>query len=441
MIGARRSLGALDDLQAGVVRAAGHPHATALFVRLADAASGRSLVRSLLPEVTAERAGPRPAVVRTVALSADGLRRLGVDEATIVRFGAAFAAGQRRRAAQLGDAGAGSGTPTHWLDAYTAGDIHVLLWLHAAERTHLEDARGRWLELVARAGATAVHEVAGSIADGAREQFGFADGYGQPLLAGDGRIAGETGLLTARRDRPLAAGEFVLGYADELGVVSPAGRTVLGRNASLLVIRQLHQDVARFRAMVAAAGATVGLPAATMAAKLVGRWTDGTSLIVSPEGPPPPQESAPGAAFDYADDPLGARCPLGAHVRRANPRDTLARSTTRHRIIRRGMPYGPPLPDGAADDGAERGLLFACFQADIERQFEFVQRRWLDDGDLVGRADERDPLAASPGGDGTFLIGGYPPVLVSGLSACVTARGGEYFVLPGLTGLTWLAGR
>ena len=83
-------------------------------------------------------------------------------------------------------------------------------------------------------------------------------------------------------------------------------------------------------------------------------------------------------------------------MRRTNPRDALGwegRLTARHRILRRGMPYGPPLPDGADDDGEERGLLFVCLQASIARQFEIVQTQWCNDGNAfgLGRSPTRSP--------------------------------------------------
>jgi hypothetical protein len=112
---------------------------------------------------------------------------------------------------------------------------------------------------------------------------------------------------------------------------------------------------------------------ALLAAKVVGRWPDGTPLISSPDRPPvgasaagPNGSAAAKAAantFRYRDtDAGGMKCPLGAHIRRANPRDALGfegRLSFRHRMIRRGMPYGEPLPpDLVEDDRAPRGLIF-----------------------------------------------------------------------------------
>ena len=122
-----------------------------------------------------------------------------------------------------------------------------------------------------------------------------------------------------------------------------------------------------------------------LAAKIVGRWRDGTPLDLSPDAPT--RRSSPTSTATtpsrYADDADGLRCPIGAHIRRANPRDGLpfeGQLVNRHRLIRRGIPYGDPLPPGADDDGADRGVIFMCLQASIARQFEFVQSQWLNDG-------------------------------------------------------------
>jgi hypothetical protein len=184
-----------------------------------------------------------------------------------------------------------------------------------------------------------------------------------------------------------------------------------------------------------------------LAAKLVGRWQDGTPLVSSPHGPDPAIAGDPGRVndFRYSDDPEGLACPVGAHVRRANPRDHDGffggKLSDRHRIIRRGRAYGPPLPEDALeDDGVDRGLVFKCYQADIERQFEVIQSRWIDDGDPFGVGDDRDPIiGCHQNGGGRMVIQGTPPVVLGRLPTFTTVRGGEYLVRPGLRALRWLA--
>ena len=151
--------------------------------------------------------------------------------------------------------------------------------------------------------------------------------------------------------------------------------------------------------------------------------------------------------FSFAEDPEGARCPVGAHVRRANPRDALGdgRLARRHRIVRRGMPYGPEATDDERKDDAgspERGLLFVCFQASIARQFELIQGDWLADGDVFGLGDQADAVL-SPGVPGGRMLvagpAGSQARLLTRHDRTVTLRGGGYFVVPSLSGLLALS--
>ena len=180
-----------------------------------------------------------------------------------------------------------------------------------------------------------------------------------------------------------------------------------------------------------------------LAAKVVGRWRDGTPVELAPDAPralPPEQLND----FRYEDDASGERCPLGAHIRRANPRDALGWHgvrTRRHRMIRRGMPYGTPLPDGVLeDDGEDRGLVFVCFGASLRRQFEIVQQAWCGDGNLFGVGDDRDwLLLADDRPPAKMTIQGDVPRFLAGQPRFVTVRGGEYLFVPSLGGLRSLA--
>ena len=118
-----------------------------------------------------------------------------------------------------------------------------------------------------------------------------------------------------------------------------------------------------------------------VAAKIMGRWPSGCPFDLSPEKDDPAIAADPNRRndFTYARDDQGLRDPLGSHLRRSNPRATLLKRATavrRHRLIRRGVGYGPHLEDGALeDDGIDRGPINLFIQADIDRQFEFVQPR------------------------------------------------------------------
>ena len=130
-------------------------------------------------------------------------------------------------------------------------------------------------------------------------------------------------------------------------------------------------------------------------------------------------------------------------MRRTNPRDALGwegRLTARHRILRRGMPYGPALPEGAPDDGAARGLLFVCLQASISRQFEIVQTQWCNDGNAFGLGREADPISGPSGREVRHIIEGEPPRVAAPLRSYVDCRGGEYLVVPSISALRSLPG-
>jgi Dyp-type peroxidase family len=279
-----------------------------------------------------------------------------------------------------------------------------------------------------------------------REHFGFPDGISQPILSGsvDAERCPESQHLTA-------VGEIVCGYPDGAGILNPApGLGGLdgnfGRNGSYLVFCQFHQDVAAFRRqMMKAAGGDEAL-ADAIAAKIIGRRKDTGAPLV-------PYTTRSDNEFSFAEDPYGFGCPIGAHIRRTNPRDsflnnnetpTAAITRNRHRILRRGRAYGERLPEHVMqDDGRGRGLFFMCLNADIERQFEFVMQNWVNNPAFFGLRDECDPLigrgerhAKCP-----FTIPMLPaPARVVAEERFVRIVGGQYFFMPGLTALEHLAG-
>jgi Dyp-type peroxidase family len=207
----------------------------------------------------------------------------------------------------------------------------------------------------------------------------------------------------------------------------------------------MEQDVAEFRRLLAATAQMLGVDPELVAAKLMGRWRDGTPIALRPSGPDSAvaDNKRVNNRFTFADDADGVRCPIGAHIRRVNPRGSLGFGgllERRHRIIRRGMPYGDPLPEGAENDHGDRGLLFACYQADIERQFEFIQSQWANDGNVFGLGVDRDPLIGDPSsGSGRMRIEGRPPRFIDAFQRTVRVRGGAYLLVPGISALIHLS--
>ena len=274
----------------------------------------------------------------------------------------------------------------------------------------------------------------------AREPFGFRDGVAQPALRAKGAEPPRRGDGTPARFglwRSIRLGEFVFGYDDADGVRPQAPKGRLGRNGTYVVYRKLRQDMEGFDALVARGSEVIA--ADVFKAKLVGRWTDGAPLARWPQGPPPDDATGNLNDFRFVRDPLGVQCPVGAHIRRANPRDGTGAGqhmARRHRIIRRGMPYQ------VAETG-ERGLVFVCYNVDIERQFELIQRMWLNDGDTLGLGHDPDPIAGSwdpaDAGPRRFVIPGERPLAVNLMRPLVTVRGGTYLLLPSMDALRGLS--
>jgi Dyp-type peroxidase family len=440
----------LSDIQGNVLRGYTYPCAAYVFLHIDDPAQARALMARMLPQVaTAEpwTDGP-PATALHVAFTYAGLEALDLPRELLDSFPEEFREGMAARADRLGDRGPSA--PEHWEAGLGTGEAHVLVTVYALDQEHL-DRRRMELKQVGAAGAvTVVHEQRAEALPGGRDHFGFFDGIAQPAIQGSGVDArpGDGQPDGAGGWRGVCPGEFLLGHVDEDGSLPEAPAEPLHCNGTFMVYRKLRMDVPAFRRFVDEQGKDFPGGPERLGAKIVGRWPDGTPLSRSPDEPDPEIAGDPRRIndFGFADDREGLRCPLGAHIRRANPRDDAnffgGRLTNRHRLVRRGRAYGPPMPEGTEDDGAERGLVFVCFNASIWRQFETVQALWIDDGDPFGLGADKDFLIGEPNGDGTgkMTIQGHPPHILRPQPRFVTMRGGEYLFRPSMSGLRWLAG-
>jgi Dyp-type peroxidase family len=450
----------LYDVQGNILNGYGTSfgHAAYLFLHAGSTESARRCLGDVADRVTTAVPWPGgpPRTTLNVAVTFAGFARLGLPVALLGRFPAVFRESTRDRAPLLGDIGPSS--PQHWVPALGTGEAHFLLTVYARSRPELTDAVAGLRDLTAAPGAdiTIVHQREARAMARQREHFGYADGFSQPDIEGVQRLTSSRKATTRGHGvplddlgwRPLKVGEFLLGYADEDGYVDTAPEPGLVRNGTYVVYRELRQDVARFRQGLRQAATVCGLPEELVAAKVVGRWRDGTPLELSPD------HDAGDLTDEAVEDPsndfrylphdlVGYTCPAGAHVRRANPRDALrfgGRLAARHRIIRRGMPYGEPLAPGAEDD-EDRGLVFVCFNADTERQFETIQARWCNDGDAFGLGDDRDYLLGDTGGTGkmTIPLRGQAPRFIEAQPEIVLTRGAEYLLAPGIRALHRLA--
>ena len=378
----------------------------------------------------------KPAVAVNIAFTADGLAALGLPSRVRCTFPVEFQEGIARehRSRILGDTE--ESDPARWeLGGTALPPLHAVVLVHAVSAAGLDVACDAQRALVDETGGGVV-ELPGSMQSGYRpegdyEPFGFHDGIAQPSIAG---ISGE-GVPT---------GEFILGYSNHYGIIPPtpvvpaeldAGGLLpsldnpyhaserlrdLGLNGSYVVYRKLQQDVAGFwqflkREAVRAGGEEDAGRMVWLASRLVGRWPSGTPLVLAPHSDDP--RLADRNDFLYRDDADGLSCPLGAHIRRANPRDDIkpypaAESLSMseaHRLLRRARVFGPALFDAAvladptsaacraailalADDGRARGIHFFCVNASIRSQFEFVQQTWCNNPRFGGLNDNKDPI-------------------------------------------------
>jgi Dyp-type peroxidase family len=268
------------------------------------------------------------------------------------------------------------------------------------------------------------------------DHFGYHDRLSQPTIEGTGEVP------TPGSGAPLKAGEFFLGYPDEAGTVVPLPQPeVLTRNGSFLAYRRLQEHVGAFREFLRRHGETPD-EQELVAAKLMGRWRSGAPLVLAPEKDDPALGADPqrNNDFNYTNaDRHGYAVPLGSHMRRMNPRDTAA-NMNRHRMIRRGGTYGPPLPADRPDDGADRGIAAFIGCASLVRQFEFAQNVWANDRNFHELGNERDPIIGTQDGTLEYKIPKRPiRKTIKGLPAFTTVRGGAYFFLPGIRALRFLA--
>lgn len=446
----------------------------ALFIRFGDRAGARALLAWLGPQVAnafevgdfnkvfseiRARTGREDTVEArwtAVMISAAGLDFLGaaLTGAPPTEGTAAFAAGMAARSAQTGDTRQGD-VPSGWLPVFRQrGGVHLAVIIASDTPADLTENAQAVADQVSRQGAEVVWQERGATLpkpSRGHEHFGFRDGGSQPAIDGfdDPPLVGE----------PVAvpAGEVVLGYPDATGAAPTTDPLLV--DSSMVVFRRLNQDVAAYRAQAAAGvpGSQPPVPPDLLAAKMVGRWPSGAPLSQWPDTDPGPGHETNDFTYRTLDD-TGLTCPRWAHIRKVNPRDETTPDPTGdasglHRMLRRGIPFGPPF-DPQETVPTERGLHFFAVVGDIARQFEFVQRQWLDNANfpggtpaptgygppvqgapdgpdpVVGRHDDGAACAYQQAAGPHPMPLGVPPVRVTA---------GEYFLLPSLSALAALA--
>ena len=427
-----------------------------------------------------------------VAFTATGLTKLGLpapDSGTgLGSFLAPFNQGMGGRSRVLRDGGPSS--PAHWLwsdaspwtgRAEGRTSVDAVLLVYGVNPSTCETLIRKQVKAH---GVTLVKMITSPVRpvleNGLRaEPFGFADGISNPVIKG---LRGNPGLASDQ----VSPGEILLGYPHMRGGLPPtceipsaldpldilpairgqayrrypafgletgaAADHDFGRNGTFLVVRQLEQDVAGFidytREAANALAKQAGAPkvdADWVAAKMVGRWRDGSPVVLYPDRQPRKPDMT--NDFLYATlDPRGFACPLGSHVRRTNPRDSLIADDLKtpnhissHRILRRGRAYAEPGTKGASPT---EGLIFLAACSDLERQFEFVQQTWIGDPSFHGLTGESDPVIDTDGQlQDLSLPDGRTVRRLKGIPDFVTVRGGGYFFMPSRSALYYLADR
>jgi len=412
------------------------------FLSFRSSAAGQTWLSTIMEKVHSAQA-MRDSVDQekrwvTVAFTWNGLRALGVDEASLATFPEEFKQGMAARAETLGDTGANH--PDNWTDKTASPDLHAIVILFARNEAERERCQAEHDKLVARCQGLKVLSSLDLQAippfTHAHDHFGYRDRLTQPVIEGTGEEP------TPGSGAPLKAGEFIIGYPDENGAPTNLPQPeILSRNGSFMAYRRLEEHVGKFRDFLRANGSTPE-EQELVAAKLMGRWRSGAPLVLAPDKDDPALGADPqrNNNFNYKQmDPLGYAAPLGSHIRRMNPRDTAA-NMNRRRMIRRGATYGPPLPEDAPDDGKERGIAAFVICASLIRQFEFAQNVWINDRNFHELGNERDPIIGNQDGTLEFKIPRRPVrKKITGLPAFTTVRGGAYFFLPGLQALRYLA--
>jgi deferrochelatase/peroxidase EfeB len=528
----------LADLQGNILRAYGRqgfPKARYLFLHIADETAGRAFVETLRPRITTavrwqskanypgEVIVDRPKVAINIGFTFYGLLALGLPTTTLRGLPPEFIDGMGARADILGDLGPDGDhkwDPIWENNKIGDGHVHALITLNAQmnpDGTPVEDLEAvtRWLQDECAKLGNKVRIVAGHGLDGkglwqdasallepdstgalqptAKEHFGFTDGFGDPVF--DGQYSGEMEDLRAigggainpdQTWRPLATGEFLLGYPDEAQEIPGESLPFdFSRNGTFMAYRKLHQNVKSFadyiRDSAAVYAKAMNVPQdeaeQTLMAKIAGRWADGVPLMAAPtfadwkafQAKEQAQEKLEKVGhhkrqenslerqlvdFKYASDPDGVKCPLSSHLRRVNPRDMLDPTfrpgqpgtwsgsvlNNRRRILRRGLPYGPMKLEQGQNDNGEHGIVFLAVCSSLFRQFEFVQQQWIQYGLDFNSGNDTCPLIGNHGKGAKFVIpssveSGEPPFIAANIPQLVEVRGGDYFFIPSMTAL------
>jgi len=418
-------------------------------------------------------------VFLNVALSATGLRKLTSTPEVDDFADVAFKLGLAERSGYIGDPSVktDSGHVSGWVIGGPAHPVDGVVIMASDDLPWLEDEQKKIIKEITSQGMSVVHQDRGDVHGAPKpghEQFGFKDGISLPSVRG--RWSKEpydfvyprtfprgTPFDTVKADfaepgsRLIWPGHFLFGYGRQKGddprtydsANQPKG-PIWARDGSLMVYRRLRQSTDEFWRFVEDTSKALAKKYPKSApdkqrfsALLVGRWASGTPVTRSPDKDVgitgdaqnyfaydnAPTPALPGDSAANMADPDGLSCPLGAHIRKVNPRDQatdlgFAERTPPRSILRRGITYS-----AKSDD---KGLLFVCYQSSIVDQFEFLMNRWVNKPNAPRDHAGHDPILAL-GPDRVFdlpIENKVEEIPVS--KAFVVPTGGEYFFSPSI---------
>lgn len=454
----------LQDIQGLLIRSYSYlKEATYVMLRITSVDQARKWIDSIRAEITPASEKP-DTIALHIAFTNHGIKKLIPAWHLSKKFSREFTEGMvsETRSRTLGDIDTNDPKRWHW-NGTDDNSVDVVIMIFAIDKVTLDSKyqtlsntfQAHDIQLVIKLDALS------RTGSNDREHFGFADGISQPRMKSIKDDTKLSGTDKTKHDsiHDIMDGEIILGYLNEYNKM-PHTPTIkgdnndvydIGKNGSYMVFRQLQQDVMGFwnymKTEVANNPNLIGKDAVYLASKMIGRWPNGVSLTDAPHQEDPPPQDLNSFLFKK-DDAEGLRCPLGAHIRRTNPRDgidndveTSITISKRHRVLRRGRSYGAPLDANETNSDAERGLFFICFNANIKRQFEFIQHAWSNNSKFDGLYNDVDPLTGFPYLEDKYVPGEFSiqdcPVRkrVQNIPQFVEVRGGAYFFMPGLTAL------
>jgi deferrochelatase/peroxidase EfeB len=476
----------LDDIQGFILRGYRMPMVRHSLLKVRDPSAARQFLGRLVggnesdaPQVTTAQnwhvgfePGPgdnlaevprcKPDYCLNLGITWPGLLALEVKDRvpnlSFKSFGA-FIAGAAGRAALVRDTGPSG--PEHWIGGFGTGSDHLLVTLHAispeamtqySERLSSLFAEGDAFQELWRGDGMALMEMQdGKPVPTTKVHFGYTDGISMTTIRGGPEH------YKSDHQQPCEPWLFVLlDEAENYFVPQPRE---LGLNGSFAVFKMIGTDVVGFENFLQSKKDQIDPE--LLAAKMCGRWRNGVPLAVSPETDSPAGgiSSEKLNDFEYVNadgsgDPKGLLCPVGAHIRRVNPRGqpitgqgNPGGSNNTHRLIRRGMPYGPVYDPTQPYDGVERGLLGYFINSNIENQYEFVLSQWVNDSEFAGAVrlppKSKDPLIGTQDpAESIFVIPqakGAPPIRIAGLSSFITTQAAAYCFLPSITAIRFIA--